>query len=111
MSQPTQINLGGEGEVPGVLNQQGPWALLPSWFSARGGKTLRELLADGHRFIICRNENLPFPDDCFDVVYTNDVPLDKVTHLGPGVQRSEIERILKPGGVWIKDNAVEYVKP
>jgi hypothetical protein len=103
MSDPLRINLGGEGEIPGVLNQQGPWALLPSWFSAREGKTLRELQADGHRVIICHNTNLPFPDNWFDVVYTNSVPLDTVSRFGPGVQSSEIARILKPGGVWLKD--------
>src|SRR2546423_190310 len=104
MSPPVRVNLGGEGEIPGVLNQQGPWALLPSWFSARGGKTLRELMADGHFFIICPNTNLPFADDTLDIVDTNYVPLDFSTRFGPGVQRSEIRRILKPGGCWIKDN-------
>jgi hypothetical protein len=46
------VNLGGEGEYPGVLNQQGPWALLPSWRSADGTKTLADLRAAGHRFVI-----------------------------------------------------------
>src|SRR5947209_14150245 len=86
------INLGGEGEIPGVLNQQPPSALLPTWFSAQDGKTLLQLVADGHQFIICRNENLPFPGDSVDVVYTNGVPLDITTRFGPGVQSSEIRR-------------------
>lgn len=104
------INLGGEGEIPGVLNQQPPSALLPTWFSAQGGKTLSELVADGHPFIICRNEKLSFPDDSVDLVYTNGVPLDITTRFGPGVQSSEIRRILKPGGIWIKDGTVELQK-
>ena len=44
------LNLGGEGEIPGVINQQGPWALSPNWRSSRAGKTLQELVADGHVF-------------------------------------------------------------
>ena len=31
MSGRIEINLGGEGEIPGVINQQGPWALSPNW--------------------------------------------------------------------------------
>jgi SAM-dependent methyltransferase len=98
-----RVNLGGEGEIPGVLNQQGPWVFLPSWRSSRTGKTIYELLADGIPFIICPNIPLPFPDRTFDIVYTNGVPLDINTRFGPGVQSSEIVRILKPGGVWLKD--------
>jgi hypothetical protein len=108
---PMRINLGGEGEEPGVVNQQGPWALGPNWRSARDGKTLAELRTDGHSFVIAGNLQLPFAADFFEEVLTNDVPIDFTTHLGPGVQSSEIERILKSGGVWIHDRAVRYVKP
>jgi hypothetical protein len=105
------VNLGGEGEIPGVINQQGPWALLPNWFCSRDGRTFRELVNDGHVFLICPNIPLPFPDGSVDVVYTNWVPLDMNTQLGPGVQSSEIHRILKPGGQWIKDGQLEWTKP
>src|SRR5262245_34196512 len=99
------INLGGEGEIPGVLNQQeGPWVLLPSWFSSQTGKSLVELVADGHQFLIARNTNLPLPDAVVDIVFTNSVPIDITTPRGPGVQSSEIERILKSGGRWFHDD-------
>src|SRR4051812_38954583 len=111
---PFAVNLGGEGEIPGVLNQQPPSALLASWISTtqnNPGKTIRELEAEGHQFVIAPNDQLPFADGSVDVVYTNSVPIDFVTHSGPGVQRSEIKRILKSGGVWIKDGLVEFTKP
>jgi hypothetical protein len=110
-TQPLRVNLGGEGEVPGVINQQGPWILDPAWRSSRTGKTLTELLAQGHVFVIADNRYLPFPSDSLDEVITNFVPIDQVTHLGPGVQSSEIHRILKPGGFWINNGAIVYTKP
>lgn len=94
------VNLGGEGEVPGVLNQQGPWVLHPGWRSSRAAETLAQLIAAGHQFIIADNTHLPFP-----------VPIDITTHLGPGVQSTEILRILKSGGRWIRNGQVFYVKP
>jgi hypothetical protein len=111
MAPPLRINLGGEGEEPGVLNQQGPWVLLPSWRSSRDGKTLQELLAAGHRFLIAANVRLPFAPNHFDEVLTNFVPIDFVTAYGPGVQSSEITRILKAGGRWVRDGIVFYTKP
>jgi hypothetical protein len=105
------INLGGEGEIPGVINQQGPWALGPAWRSSRDGKTLQELVADGHNFLICPNDPLPFPDNSVDRVYTESVPIDKTTWLGVGVQSTEIRRILKPGGEWIDNGVVAWTKP
>jgi hypothetical protein len=108
---PLRVNLGGEGEVPGVINQQGPWVLDPAWRSSRDGKTLAELLAQGHTFVIADNRTLPFADDCFDEVITNAVPIDQTTHLGPGVQSSEIMRILKQGHSWINNGAIVYTKP
>lgn len=92
------VNLGGEGEVPGVLNQQPPWALGPNWFSAYG-QTMAELRAAGIPFIYCPNDRLAFNDGSVDVVYTNSVPINKSTPDGPGVQSSEIVRILKSGGI------------
>src|SRR5215831_344283 len=111
MPAPFRINLGGEGEVPGVLNQQGPWVLDPAWRSSRDGKTLQELVADGHQFIICDNLSLPFPADSVDEVFTNSVPVDQTTHLGPGVQSTEIYRILKSGGHWVHDGSIRFTKP
>jgi SAM-dependent methyltransferase len=105
------INLGGEGEEPGVINQQGPWALEPNWFCSVDGRTFKELVAAGLVFLICPNLPLPFPDGTFDCVYTNSVPLDRPTPYGPGVQSSEIKRILKSGGEWIRDGVSYYTKP
>ncbi|HVL14385.1 MAG TPA: methyltransferase domain-containing protein [Gemmata sp.] len=108
------INLGGEGEIPGVINQQPHWALDPGWYSTtlgNPGKTIRQLEAEGHQFVIGPNDHLPFADESVDVVYTNGVPTDIATHKGPGVQSSEIQRILKSGGVWIRDGRVVYQKP
>ncbi len=107
-----ELNLGGEGEIPGVLNQQGPWALSQHWFRSRDGKTLPEVVAEGHIFLICPNDHLPFPDDSVDRVYTNGVPIDRTTLLGPGVQSAEIKRILKSGGEWYDDyGATVWTKP
>jgi hypothetical protein len=111
MSGPFRVNLGGEGEVPGVLNQQGPWILDPAWRSASGRVTLAELVRQGHVFVIAANRSLPFASNSVDVVYTNYVPVDKVTWLGPGVQSSEIRRILKTGGRWVKNGRVKLVNP
>jgi SAM-dependent methyltransferase len=105
------INLGGEGEVPDVINQQGPWALGPNWFCARDGRTFAELVAAGDPYLICPNIPLPFPDNTFDIVYTNGVPLNQLSLHGPGVQEPEIKRILKPGGQWVKDGTLEWTKP
>ena len=111
-SAPFVINLGGEGEVKGVLNQQDRWAILdPNWRSSQHGKTISELVGDGHVFLICDNVALAIPDGCVDTVITNSVPIDKTTWLGPGVQSSEIVRILKPGGRWISDGMLRYQKP
>lgn len=107
-----KVNLGGEGEEPDVINQQGPWVILdPRWRSSRSGQTFADLVAAGHVFLICGNLTLPFPDDSVDVVITNGVPIDRNSLLGPGVQSPEIRRILKPGGIWVHDGAVVWTKP
>ena len=105
------VNLGGEGEIAHVINQQGPWVLSPNWVCSRDGRTLNDLVADGHDFLICPNLSLPFPNDSVTFVYTNGVPIYFCSLHGPGVQSSEIRRILKPGGRWIKDGKVEWTKP
>lgn len=107
-----RINLGGEGEVPGVLNQNGPWIARPGWASSRKRRTLWELVSAGNRFLICDNVNLPVADNSVDEVITRSIPpVDSVTHLGPTVQTSEIQRILKPGGRWVHERRLKYTKP
>lgn len=113
---PVRVNLGGEGEVPGVLNVQGPWffdwAIDPNWRCSRdGNKTFADMIAEGHQFLIADNTRLPFASDAVDEVITNSVPIDFDTHLGAGVQTSEVSRILKRGGRWIHDIVLRYVKP
>jgi hypothetical protein len=110
-AQPYRVNLGGEGEAAGALNQQGPWVLQSGWASSRTGQTLDQLAAAGHEFLICDNLTIPLPDDCADEVLTNSVPVDTTTWLGPGVQSGEIRRILKSGGVWILNGHTHYTKP
>ncbi|MBY0512690.1 MAG: hypothetical protein K2P78_02120 [Gemmataceae bacterium] len=105
-----RVNLGGEGEVPGVLNQQPPGAAGPAWFT-RSGLSLIGLILSGVPVLVCANDDLTLPDGCADIVYTNHVPIDQVSTLGPGVQSSEIERILKAGGVWVRDGVPYYTKP
>ena len=107
---PLRVNLGGEGEIPGTINQQPLFALRPSWRS-QGGQTVAELQAAGHVMVIADNRFLPFATDSVDEVITNNVPIDKWTGWGPGAQRSEIYRILKPGGQWFRDNVLEHTKP
>jgi hypothetical protein len=109
---PFRVNLGGEGEEPGVLNQQGRWVLLvPGWQSSRTAQSFADLVAAGLDFLICDNTALPFPDDTLDEVITNGVPVDRVSMYGPGVQSSEIRRILKAGGVWTHDGISVWTKP
>ena len=105
------INLGGEGEIPGILSQQRPHAMHPSWFAV-STETVAELIADGHTFLICPNDAIALPDGCVDIVYTNSVPVDTTHPLyGPGVQTSEVHRILKSGGQWIRDGVLYFTKP
>jgi hypothetical protein len=105
-----RVDLGGEGGIPGILNQQPLEAAGPNWFSV-SRKTLVELIRDGHQFLICPNTALALPDGCVDIVYTSGVPVDKMTVMGPEVQSSEIRRILKSGGVWIRDGFLYFTKP
>ena len=70
------MNLGGEGEEPGALNQQ------PGrhWFRARvvvraPSRTFGDLADANERFLLCPNTHLALPDDCADVVVTNGVPV------------------------------------
>src|SRR5262245_37284581 len=91
-----RVNLGGEGEVPGVLNQQASWVFHPTWRTSATSQTIADLRAAGHTFLICPNTALDLPDECTDEVITNSLPPhDTVTFLGPTVQSSEVRRILK----------------
>lgn len=107
----TTINLGGEGEVPDVVNQQRPAALSPTWGSCVAGDTLEQLALKGHAFLICENTKLPIQDESVDLVITNSVPIDIVVLGHPGVQSSEIKRILAFGGQWVHDGTVRFTKP
>ncbi len=104
------INLGGEGEVVDVVNQQRPVVLSATWASC-SGDTLEELASRDHNFLICDNSHLPINDDSVDLVITNSVPIDITTLGQPGVQSSEIKRILASGGQWVHDGNVRFQKP
>jgi len=102
------VNLGGEGEVAGAINVQGPWALDSSWASSASGQSLSELQAAGNQFVIANNTALPFADGSVSTVITNSVPINTTTWLGEGVQTSEIARILQTGGTWI-NNGIQMI--
>ena len=53
---------------------------------------------------------LPFADDSVHQVITNNVPVDQTTFLGPGIQSSEIERILERGGAWLDNGSTRMTK-
>jgi hypothetical protein len=108
---PMRVNLGGEGEIPGVLNQQGRWVVDPS-YSSSTSQTLAQMVNAGHQFLIADNVSIPLPDSCCDEVITNNVPPpDTMTWLGPSVQTGEVHRILKSGGRWVHNGVVRFTKP
>ena len=105
------LNLGGEGEIPYVLNQQPKWVETDFyWKSSRNGKTISELVADGLKFVFCSNDQLCFPDESVNVIYTNSVKIGGHSYLGPWVPESEIRRILANGGLWYHDGILKWVK-
>ena len=107
---PFSVNLGGESEVVDVLNQQPLAAAAANWRS-QSGLTLTQLMSAGDNYLVCPNDALALPDECVEIVYTNNVPIDQPSTLGPGVQSSEIRRILKSGAVWLRDGVSYYIKP
>ena len=112
MPAPTQLglNLGGEGEEPDVINQQPEWVTsLHHWVQV--GPHLAPLIAAGEPFLFCRNSELPFPDGSVDLIISNNVPVDIHTWLGPGLQSSEIQRVLRSAGQWKHNGVVVYTKP
>ena len=106
-----RINLGGEGEYPDVLNQQGRWVTGAGWPSKHAGGTLHQFVRNGNNILLCDNDRIDLPDGCVDEVITNSVPVDKTTWRGPGIQSSEVVRILRAGGVWYDDGNLRYKKP
>ncbi len=77
-AEPTVVNLGGEGKVPGAINQQPPNALSPAWGASRtevAGKSLGELQATGDPYVVAENTALPFRSGSVDQVITNSVEL------------------------------------
>jgi SAM-dependent methyltransferase len=106
------INLSGEGEEPNVRNQQPDWVKgNPHWRSQRN-EAWDEFNARVPDVDYTPTDPLPYPDNTFDVVYINNAPIDRPGPGGkPGHKRSEIERILKPGGRLIRDGVIEWVKP
>ena len=105
------VNLGGEGEVSGVLNQQRPAALSTAWRSCRGGATLQQLAQAQHDFLVCDNTDLAIMDGSVDMVITNDVPIDNVVLGDPGISSREIRRILCSGGRWLHNGEQVFTNP
>jgi len=107
------LNMGGEGEIEGplVINQQISALASDSWSRSRDTATLAELREQNVEFVICDNRSLPFRPGVFDLVYTDGVPLDFKTFLGPGVQSSEARRMVKEGGLWIHNGAIQPTEP
>src|SRR5688572_4704057 len=105
------VNFGGDGEEPGALNQQRPFSRGSNW-RWQDDPTGSELPPAGIPFLICPNNAVPLPDNCADEVIVNNTPVD-TNHpfYGPGVQSTEMRRILKPGGVEKRDGVVYYTKP
>ena len=77
---------------------------------SQSGRTLAELRATGDDYVVASNTALPFRTGSVDGVVTNSVPIDAPSILGPGVQSTEVLRILSPTGQWIRDGAV-VVRP
>jgi hypothetical protein len=93
----TSATSGRSGRSPAASRRSGTSGTRRS--DQPGGRRIRE------------NTSLPLNDDSVDLVITNSVPIDTVSLGQPGVQSSEIRRILAPGGQWIHDGQVRYTKP
>ncbi len=108
-----KVNLGGEGEVAGCVNQQEATVLAASWRTCSAPvRTLQGLAQHGVDFLICPNSALPLDDNSIDEVYTNNVPVDRIGLLGrPGIQSTEIKRVLRSGANWIHDGLIIFTKP
>ncbi len=60
--------------------------------------------------MISNRAELPFADHGIGTVITDNVPIGGATWLEPGVQPSDIWRILTPDGTWM-NNGVPVVPP
>lgn len=105
------LNLGGEGEEAGAINQQPEWVAADPRHWQTVSPRFAPLLAAGEAFLFCKNLAIPLPDGSIDLVITNHVPIDRLTWLGPGIPSSEIRRILKSGGGWRHDGVLVFSKP
>jgi RHS repeat-associated protein len=108
------VNIGGEGEVPNVINLQPRSALDAGFGRATDGESLAGMIREGNQFLIYNPDTgvLPFGTGTVPKVITNSVPIDTP----PGgffssIKSSEIIRVLKPGGQWVRDGEVFYTKP
>ena len=107
-----RVNLGGEGEEPDALNQQERRVVQPGWFCSQTGDAFGTMVSNGVEFLLCGNLAITLPDGCVDEAITNSVPIDIVVNwAGPGIQSSEIRRILKSGGIWTDNGVQVYMKP
>jgi hypothetical protein len=104
------LNIGGEGEVPGAINFQGPWILGDGFtFAGAGaGLTPEQLQAAGNQILVGTNDALPFAPGSVDTVITNNVPILEggFNYMGPTVWPSQIWQVLSPTGQWINNGAV-----
>ena len=105
---PFIVNLGGEGEESGALNQQPGTRFSRDRQVVRNpDRTFGDQVDSGHDFLLCLNTCVSLPDGCADCILTNGVPVYphnetvSQTFLGPVVMQSEIARLLKSDGVWL----------
>ncbi len=108
--QRSEVNLGGEGEEPGVRNQQPEWVPTdPSWRSQRN-EPWPQFAARVPDVDYVPNDLSAYPAESFDVVYTCSVPIDCPGVRGrPGLKSSDIKRILKSGGRWVNTEPLGQV--
>ena len=105
------VNLGGEGEEPGALNQQDGVCVAAGWRISRTGGAFADAVRRGRTFLICRNDALPLPDGCVDAVVSNNVPIGPTAGGRPGIVPAEIDRILRAGGTWTHNGTTYFRKP
>jgi hypothetical protein len=101
------INLGGEGESPGYVNQNYPGVRAPNYRVARTGQTLHDLInylrGRSEYLVISSNERLPFRSECACEVRTIGTTVDKIDLLSklPGIQSREAMQLIAPGGRYV----------
>lgn len=70
---------------------------------------------EGHEIMVynAKTGKLPFSSGTVPKVRTRGIPIDSRGFPPgvPAVSSNEIKRILKPGGVWIDNDGIVYVKP